>query len=109
MHAKFTSVSSSLSLIRVMQISMTRSIGARWAQLLVGGPSGLLGFVLLGLRALRPCDPHEAALDIEKSKNRGRKRKFPPIFPEKGRRFHFAPGILPKAQIFNPKSLRLPC
>ena len=27
-------------------------------QLLVGGPSGHLDFVLRALRTLRPCDPH---------------------------------------------------
>ena len=35
------------------------------AQLLVGGPSGLLDFILC---ALRPCNQHNNALDTEKSK-----------------------------------------
>ena len=32
------------------------------------GPSGLLDFVLRALRALRPCDPHNVALDGGKLK-----------------------------------------
>ena len=36
-------------------------------RLLDGGFSGLLDFVLQALRALRPCDPYNAALDSEKS------------------------------------------
>ena len=32
--------------------------GPSGPQLLVGGPSGRLDFVLRALRALRPCDPH---------------------------------------------------
>ena len=32
-------------------------------RILVGGPSGLLDIVLRALRALRPCDPRNAALD----------------------------------------------
>ena len=33
----------------------------------VGGPSGLLDFVLRALRALRPCDPRNDALDSEQT------------------------------------------
>ena len=32
--------------------------GPSGPQLLIGGPSGGLDFVLRALRALRPCDPH---------------------------------------------------
>ena len=35
--------------------------------LLVGGPSGLLDFVLRALRPLRPCDPRNDALDSEQT------------------------------------------
>ena len=37
----------------------TRSL---WARLLVGGPSGLLDFVLRALRVLRPCDPRDGGM-----------------------------------------------
>ena len=41
-------------------------------QLLFGGPSGLLDFVL---RVLRPCDPRNNALDSEKSQKITQKYK----------------------------------
>ena len=43
-------------------MSTTRSLWALRARLLVGGPSGLLDFVLRTLRALRPCDPRNSAV-----------------------------------------------
>ena len=39
----------------------TRSLGP---QLLVGGPSGRLDFVLRALRALRPCDPRNDVVRV---------------------------------------------
>ena len=44
-------------------IIITRSLGPSGPRLLVGGPSGLLDFVLRALQALRPCDPRNVALD----------------------------------------------
>ena len=45
-------------------ILYTRSLRASVPQLLVGGPSGRLDFVLRALRALRPCDPRNDVVSV---------------------------------------------
>ena len=54
----------------IWQYNNTRSLWARWAPTSswrpfgpAFGPSGLLDFVLRALRALRPCDPRNVALN----------------------------------------------
>ena len=64
-------------------LKVSGSVGPR---LLVGSPSGLLDFVLYALRALRPCDPRNAALDSRKfNKKSPRNKKLSQFFFEKSK------------------------
>ena len=62
-----------LSISLNLSINLLEVRGPSGPQLLVGGPSGRLDFVLRALRALRPCDPRsfsqEGRHEVELPKN----------------------------------------